>query len=394
MRLSAWASVALMSILPAFSLGQEGSSLPIPLDSLTFDRVHLVSKVLRLDRVNNQVEEGLATDEPKYPKQGEEVAVLGFVLKARDPQGQRVLIGPWGVAKAQGLILQDIRLLPSVEREKFKLTWFKIEPTRGKDGKGFSNEQWILKDGQAQKVWAWDTLRYQEFVWDSANSWTKIASVCPVQLDPHDFGTMRFKVEVSYRGRKAVSEGIETMEKDGDIRAHRISVRGNTGNDLLDWAFSFFNLPYIWGSASITRRDEDHQAEKYIGADCADFVVCAARRAGYGVPYRGSQYLKPYTLPIARPDTVNLKGAYLDRDRTVLVDDSDPKAVHRGDLVLWSNHVAMFAADNGNGILDTGDEVVQILFHEPARLPIQEAYAGSFAVVRFKPGLKKTSGNH
>jgi len=390
MRPFAWASVALLSILPALSPGQEGPSLTVLLDSLTFDRVHLVSKVLRLDRVNNQVEEGLATDEPKYPKQGGEAAVLGFVLKARDPQGRGVLIGPWGVAKASGVIFQDIRLPPPEERFKLKVTWFKIEPTRGKDGKGFSNEQWILKDGQAQKVWAWDTLRYQEFVWDSANSWTKIASVCPVQLDPHDFGTMRFKVEVEYRGRKAASEGIETVEKDGDIRAHRISVRGNTGNDLLDWACSFFNLPYIWGSASITRTGEGHQAEKYIGADCADFVVCAARRAGYDVPYRGSQYLKPYTLPVAKPDSLNLKGEYLASGEAIPVEEGNSRAVHTGDLVLWSNHVAMFAADNGNGILDTGDEVVQILFHEPARLPIREAFAGSFAVVRFKPGLKRT----
>jgi cell wall-associated NlpC family hydrolase len=390
MRPFAWAIIPLLSILPALSPGQEGPSLTVPLDSLTFDRVHLVSKVLRPDRVNNQVEEGLATDEPKYPRKDEEAAILGFVLKAHDLQGRGVLIGPWGVAKASGVIFQVIRLLPPGEREKLKVTWFKIEPTRGKDGKGFSNEQWTVKDGQAQKVWAWDTLRYQESVWDSANSWTKIASVCPVQLDPHDFGTMRFKVEVSYRGQRVSSGGAENVEKDGEIKAHRVSVRGNTGNDLLDWAYSLFNLPYIWGSASITRTSEGHQAEKYIGADCADFVVCAARRAGYEVPYKGSQYLKPYTLPIARPDTVNLKGAYLVRDRTVLVDDSDPKAVHRGDLVLWSNHVAMFAADNGNGILDRDDEVVQILFHEPARLPIQEAFASSFAVVRFKPGLKRT----
>jgi cell wall-associated NlpC family hydrolase len=389
MRPLSWVIIPLLSILPALSPGQERPSLTVPLDSLTFDRVYLISKVLRLDRVNNQVEEGLATDEPKYPKQGEEAAVLGFMLKARDLHGRMVLIGPWGLAKAQGLIFQDIRLLPPGEREKLKVTWYKVEPTRGKDGKGFSNEQWILKNGKAQKVWAWDTLRYQESVWDSTNSWTKIANVCPVQLDPHDFGTMRFKVEVSYRGQHAASGGAEKVEKDGEIQAHRVSVRGNSGNDLLDWACSLFNLPYIWGSASITRTSEGHQAEKYIGADCADFVVCAARRAGYEVPYKGSQYLKPYTLPVAKPDSLNLKGEYLLGGKTIPVDDGDPRTVHTGDLLLWSNHVAMFAADNGNGILDAGDEVVQILFHEPARLPIREAFAGSFAVVRFKPGLKR-----
>jgi len=389
MRPLSWGIIPLLSILPALSPGQERPSLTVPLDSLTFDRVYLVSKVLRLDRVNYQVEEGLATDEPKYPKKDEEAAILGFVLKARDAAGKTFWIGPWNQAKINGVLLRNITLPVPEERAKVKVVWFKVEPTRGKDGKGFSNEQWLLKNGKAQKVWAWDTLRYQEFIWDSADSWTKIANVCPVQLDPHEFGTMRFKVEVSYHGQRAASGGADTVEKDGENKAHRVSVRGNSGNDLLDWACSLFNLPYIWGSASITRTSEGHQAEKYIGADCADFVVCAARRAGYEVPYKGSQYLKPYTLTVAKPDSLNLKGEYLLRDKTIPVDEADPRAVHTGDLVLWSNHVAMFAGDNGNGILDDKDEVVQILFHEPARLPIQEAYAGSFAVVRFKPGLKR-----
>jgi cell wall-associated NlpC family hydrolase len=200
---------------------------------------------------------------------------------------------------------------------------------------------------------------------------------------------MRFKVEVSYHGQRVASGSAEKVAKDGEIHAHRVSVRGNTGNDLLDWACTLFNLPYIWGSASVTKKDRDHQAEKYLGADCADFVVCAARHAGYNVPYRGSQYLKPYTLPIAKPDSLSLKGDYLLREQTIPVDEGNPKAVHLGDLVLWPNHVAMFAGDNGNGILDEKDEVVQILYHEPARLPIQEALAGPFAVVRFKPGLRR-----
>lgn len=389
MRPLSWAAPFILFLLPCFSLGQEGPILGTSLDSLVFERIHLVSKVLRLDRVNNQVEEGLATDEPKYPQQGEEAAVLGFVLQARDVAGKTLWIGPWNQAKVNGVLLRNINLPVPEERAKVKVVWYKVEPTRGKDDKGFSNEQWILKDGKAEKVWAWDTLRYQEFVWDTSDSWTRIANVCPVQLDPHEFGTMRFKVEVTCHGQRAASPGAEKPEKDGEIKAHRVSVRGNSGNDLLDWACSFFNLPYIWGSASVTKKDRDHQAEKYIGADCADFVVCAARRAGYDVPYKGSQYLKPYTLPVAKPDSLNLKGEYLIRDRTIPVEDGDPKAVHVGDLVLWPNHVAMFAGDNGNGILDDRDEVVQILYHEPARLPIQEALAGTFAVVRFKPGMKR-----
>src|SRR5262249_12697008 len=40
---------------------------------------------------------------------------------------------------------------------------------------------------------------------------------------------------------------------------------------------SFFNVPYLFGSAGKGARA---QAERYLGADCADILVAAIRRAG------------------------------------------------------------------------------------------------------------------
>jgi hypothetical protein len=49
------------------------------------------------------------------------------------------------------------------------------------------------------------------------------------------------------------------------------------GDDFLGWVTSFFNVPYLFGSAGKGARS---QAERYIGADCADLLVAAMRRAG------------------------------------------------------------------------------------------------------------------
>jgi hypothetical protein len=49
------------------------------------------------------------------------------------------------------------------------------------------------------------------------------------------------------------------------------------GDGLVGWLTSFFNVPYLFGSAG---RGARSQAERYLGADCADILVAALRRAG------------------------------------------------------------------------------------------------------------------
>ena len=69
---------------------------------------------------------------------------------------------------------------------------------------------------------------------------------------------------------------------DGTLAAHvfRYSFRG--GDDFLGWLTSYFNVPYLFGSAGKGARA---QAERYVGADCADVLVAALRRSGRKLEY-------------------------------------------------------------------------------------------------------------
>ncbi len=55
----------------------------------------------------------------------------------------------------------------------------------------------------------------------------------------------------------------------------RYSVR--SGDGLFGWLTSWFNVPYVFGSAGVGARS---QAERRVGADCADLIVAGLRRAG------------------------------------------------------------------------------------------------------------------
>jgi hypothetical protein len=63
---------------------------------------------------------------------------------------------------------------------------------------------------------------------------------------------------------------------DGQIadRVFRYSFR--SGDGFLGWLTTWFNVPYLFGSAGKGARN---QAARYVGGDCADVLVAAIRRA-------------------------------------------------------------------------------------------------------------------
>ena len=63
-------------------------------------------------------------------------------------------------------------------------------------------------------------------------------------------------------------------------RVFRYSFR--SGDDFLGWLTSWFNVPYLFGSAG---KGASAQAERYVGADCADVLVAALRRTGRRLEY-------------------------------------------------------------------------------------------------------------
>jgi len=94
---------------------------------------------------------------------------------------------------------------------------------------------------------------------------------------PALLGTMRLAAHVELASMQADAPGADDAPA-GQIapRVFRYSFRA--GDDFLGWLSSFYNVPYLFGSAG---RGAKNQAERAIGADCADVLVAALRRAGH-----------------------------------------------------------------------------------------------------------------
>lgn len=100
----------------------------------------------------------------------------------------------------------------------------------------------------------------------------------PARGGPYaDLGVMRLAATLEADGQRRETPGAADAPA-GQIgdRVFRYTYRG--GDDFLGWLTTFFNVPYLFGSAGQGGRS---QAERYIGADCADVLVAALRRAGH-----------------------------------------------------------------------------------------------------------------
>jgi hypothetical protein len=92
---------------------------------------------------------------------------------------------------------------------------------------------------------------------------------------------MRLAARVHVGGATWSTPGADDAP-DGMIapRVFRYSFRA--GDDFLGWLTSYFNVPYLFGSAGKGARN---QAERYLGADCADVLVAALRKSGRALDY-------------------------------------------------------------------------------------------------------------
>jgi len=94
-------------------------------------------------------------------------------------------------------------------------------------------------------------------------------------------GVMRLSATVEWLGGVKKTAGISDIH-DGQISPTVFRYTFRSGDDFAGWLTSFFNVPYLFGSAGQGVRG---QAERYIGADCADVLVAALRRAGVKIDY-------------------------------------------------------------------------------------------------------------
>lgn len=112
-------------------------------------------------------------------------------------------------------------------------------------------------------------------------------------------GTIRYKVEVTMPGgRQLATPGARAVDRYGILPSvHRVSVRRD--DTILGHLTAYFLVPEIFGSAG---PGQNHQTERFVGADCADVLTGAVRRAGYRKVWHASAAaLGRYARVVAGP---------------------------------------------------------------------------------------------
>jgi hypothetical protein len=133
---------------------------------------------------------------------------------------------------------------------------------------------------------------------------SSIEGADPVHLA--SLGTIRVKANVVLAdGHRLATPGAEATDTYGILPSvHRVSIRG--GDDFLGWLTSYVLVPEVFGSAGVAT---NHQTERYTGADCADVLVGAIRRAGRtDIGYTNVAGLPAYTTRVAAATELDAHG--------------------------------------------------------------------------------------
>jgi hypothetical protein len=116
------------------------------------------------------------------------------------------------------------------------------------------------------------------------------------------FGTMRIKAEIVV-GRQTLATPGAGDAPGGMIAERVFRYTFRRDDSFLGWLTSFFNVPYLFGSAGKGSRS---QAERYLGADCADILVAALRRAGTrSLEYSSVGEMVSHMHMIGKPTEIN-----------------------------------------------------------------------------------------
>ncbi len=85
----------------------------------------------------------------------------------------------------------------------------------------------------------------------------------------------------------------EAGSGDGVYLSSMVSFSRFLGDGYVGKLTEIFNLPYVYGSASI-RSGGAAGADARFGADCSNFVIYGRRREGWAIPYLNPKELLPY----------------------------------------------------------------------------------------------------
>ena len=277
------------------------ATAPAAADNLVVDRAIVVGRV----------DDGTWTDAATEARIDQKVQLAAIVVGHRGKR--RVVLAPSDI----DALMLDGRKVPARERDTLdaKVTWSTVEPhgfRTSKAANGATSEFYSNVSTEPKTFGRWlgyDRIDYFEHAFTtSGDSRIISATIAPSEAGAAQvpgLGTLRYKVDVALAdGTRIASPGVEATDSFGILPSvHRVSVRAS--DDFIGWLSSYLLVPEVFGSAG---PGKNHQTERFTGADCADVMVGAVRRAGAKVPYTNVAGLPTYAKAIAAATELDDKG--------------------------------------------------------------------------------------
>ncbi|HEX5063296.1 MAG TPA: hypothetical protein VFV99_28160, partial [Kofleriaceae bacterium] len=216
---------------------------------------------------------------------------------------QRVVLVPEGVTQLK-LAGRKVGAKELAPLEAKTITWSTVEPhgfreTKAQNGATSDFYSNVSTDAKTFGQWlGYDHIDYFEHVFAEHGDPIITAEITPSEagaVQVPKLGTLRFKVDVELAdGSHVASPGAEATDTFGILaNVHRVSVRAS--DDFLGWLGAYLLVPEVFGSAG---PGNNHQTERFVGADCADVMVGAMRRMGKKLAYTNVAGLPAYTTTV------------------------------------------------------------------------------------------------
>lgn len=259
--------------------------------------------------VVGRVDDGAWSDAPTEARIDQHVELAAIVIAHRG--ARRVVLAPpeVGVLRLGGHAVPARELEPLVAT---RVTWAAVEPhgfrtSPAKNGAGSDFYSNVSTDPRTFGQWlGYDHIDYFE------RALPDQGAVIAAKIDGAEgqvlpgLGTLRFRATIVLAdGTELASPGAGAADTYGILPGvHRVSIRA--GDDFLGWLTGYLLVPEVFGSAGPGR---NHQTERFTGADCADVMVGAMRRAGrLDFTYTDVAGLPAYTTQVAPPTDLDAHG--------------------------------------------------------------------------------------
>jgi len=212
-------------------------------------------------------------------------------------------------------------------------------------------------------------------------------------------GSMWIAAEVT------LPEGTTLRTPDGDdtdrlgLSDDVVRVSFRVRDDFVGWLSTYYHVPNIFGSTA-------PQADRYVGADCADVLVAALRAGGNRrVRYTSVRGIGRYARAVTPVLRVDAEGRITDADGEA-VTLRWGEDLRRGDLLAidyarpgsrlpraW-DHIGALVGDGSpaNGRLDASDHIRHMTPRGLADMPIARQGAIRFRIWRLRAGIRAIRG--